>query len=243
RDQYRGYHETDGVVHEERREYAAPHDDTNEQPSGGGHPREQPFRGDLEEASFLQVAHENHDAEKEYQDIEIDRGVGLVERQPAQHHHRDRAQKARRRPVEMEKTDRLHGDEEVSDGEDEERRGRGHGCEVQQRHHTVLGSRSRRNCASRLRPSRATLAGIDSASASVVRKFTMQARRTNRPSRTALVTKSSPPVLSLRSRASLRLLRYPSTSGVPGVRSSGTNRKVAMLSPRVNASISGWASA
>ena len=80
-------------------------------------------------------------------------------------------------------------------------------------------------------------------SATVVLKFTTQARRRYAPSTTAFDTNVSPP-RSSRSRSSwLRALRYSSVSGVPGSTSGGTYRKVVMLRLVVHASSSGSAAA
>src|SRR5439155_601720 len=70
--------------------------------------------------AHLEIADDQHEAEQEHQHVEVNRRVGVAQRQHAQDDHRDRAEQARRRPVQVDEGQALDGDQQIGRGEDDE---------------------------------------------------------------------------------------------------------------------------
>ena len=122
REQHRGQHQTDGVVHEEGRQQATANHDAEQEPPRRPGPLEDPLRRPFEEMPHLEVADDEHQAEEEDEHIKVDRRIGLLERQDAKDDHRDGAEQTGRRPVQVHERQPLDGDEQVGCGKDDQTR-------------------------------------------------------------------------------------------------------------------------
>ncbi len=120
RQQHGGDDETDRVIDEQGRQQAAADHHAEQQPLGRLGALENPLGRELEELPHLEVADDQHQAEQEDQDVEIDGRVRVHEGQHAKRDHRDRAEQAGGGPVEMHEGQPLDGDEHVCQGEDGE---------------------------------------------------------------------------------------------------------------------------
>ena len=116
----RSHDQANGVVDEERGEQAPADHDGEEQPPRRPGALEHELRGPLEESSYLEVADDQHHAEQEDEHVEVHGGVRVLERQHAEHDHRDGPDQAGRGPIEVDERQPLDGDEEIGCDEDQE---------------------------------------------------------------------------------------------------------------------------
>ena len=116
----RSHDQANRVVDEERGEQASADHDGEEQPSRRPGALEHELRGPLEESSYLEVADDQHHAEQEDEHVEVHGGVRVLERQHAEHDHRDGPDQAGRGPIEVDERQPLDGDEEIGCDEDQE---------------------------------------------------------------------------------------------------------------------------
>ena len=105
--------ETDRVVDEERRQQPAHDDDDGEQRDRSVRVGHDAAGDPLEESSELEVRREQEYAEEKDDDVHVDRGVGLRQRQAPDGHHRDGAEERRRRTGEPQPGQSLGGDEQI----------------------------------------------------------------------------------------------------------------------------------
>jgi hypothetical protein len=108
--------------HEECREQAAADHDAEQQARGRARPAQHPLGRPLEEVTDLEIPDDQHEAKQEDEHVQVDRRVGVRQRQHAGHHHRHRAQERGGGSVQMDEREALHGDQQVRRREDREPR-------------------------------------------------------------------------------------------------------------------------
>jgi hypothetical protein len=68
------------------------------------------------------MAYQEHESQKEHQNVEIDGAISVGQRQSPERHHPHGAEQRRSRPIEMKPADALDCNEEVGGEKDEQRR-------------------------------------------------------------------------------------------------------------------------